>query len=89
MPAITSARRHARVLKASEDAYQTRLGHAMRWTSRHGVRWLKSDPGYKGVCTRCGDVRWVIPTGGNTAYFGSEDASGKHVWAGRKCRRRR
>jgi hypothetical protein len=80
---------HARQLRDTEDVYLTALGHDMTWRTGPGKSWLKGDPGYRGVCSRCQGVArlaWL----GTTVYRGYEGAMAKTKLCGpRRCTRGR
>lgn len=80
----------ARELRDADDAYLSGLGHRMKWTRGHGLRWLKGDPGYRGTCERCGGVARLASLGDTVGYRGYEGAMAKRFGSGaRRCTRGR
>lgn len=63
------------------------LGHDVTWTKGHGVCWLNPDPGWRGVCIRCGGLVRVARYDGSD-YRVHEGAMTEQDGIGpRKCNR--
>jgi hypothetical protein len=66
-------------LKVREHQDLTRLGHKMKWAKRKG------QPAYRGVCSKCAGVCWVIDFGA-TCYIGYLYDMRKKIMSGpRRC----
>lgn len=77
---------HARAMRDADDAELKRLGHVVKWTRGHGVRWLRKDPGWRAWCERCGGVARVAYCGDGAGYRSYEEAMEKKFGSGpRRC----